>query len=137
MRHAAVLALVAALLGAGCVHYPTVTELGGTHIHPQRGRAVLHADGAIFYVDLASTGKYGDVLMAVRTPVARQATLVGPSGLPVDRVEVPGNTLIALGPGMAHAVLAGLDRSLVKGDVIIVTLVFQKLGHVGVVTVIQ
>ncbi|MBI2217945.1 MAG: copper chaperone PCu(A)C [Candidatus Rokubacteria bacterium] len=128
---------VAVLVAAGCVHYPSVTEVGGTHIRPKRGRAVLQGDRAFFYVDLESTGKYGDVLTAVQTPLARQAILVGPSGLPVERVEVPGTTVVAFAPGAHHVVLAGFSRPLQKGEVIIVTLVFQKIGNLGVVTVVQ
>jgi copper(I)-binding protein len=129
--------VVAVLVAAGCVSYPSVTEIGGTRIRPERGRAVVQGDRAFFYVDLESTGKYGDVLTAVTTPLARQAVLVDPSGVPVERVEVPGTSVVAFAPGAHHVILAGFSRPLQKGEVIIVTLVFQKTGNLGVVTVVQ
>jgi copper(I)-binding protein len=131
------LALVLALAAGGCVHHPSVVDVGDTKIRPHRGRAVVQGDTARFYVELESRGTLGDTITAVRTPVARQAVLVGPAGVPVDRVEVPGATVVAFAPGLPHAVLSGLTRSLVRGEVIIVTLVLEKTGHLGVVTVVE
>jgi copper(I)-binding protein len=122
---------------AGCVYFPTVVDVGSTQIRPQRGRAVLQGDRADFYVDLESTGAYGDVLTGVTTAVARQATLIGPAGAPVEEVVVPGNATVAFAPGAHHVVLAGFTRPLTKGEVILVTLVFRKAGNLGVVTVVE
>ena len=71
MRRAALAVLL--LLTAGCVHYPTVMDIGGTRLRPEKGRAVRQADKALVYFDVKSTGKYGDVITSVYSPVARQA----------------------------------------------------------------
>jgi copper(I)-binding protein len=122
---------------AGCVTYPAVTDIGGTRIRPENGRLARQPDGAVLYVDLHSSGKYGDVLMAASTPVARRAVLVGETSAPVDRIEVPGAAVVALRPGGAHVRLADLTRALTPGEVVIVTLVFEKTGSLGVVSVVE
>ncbi|MEK7701392.1 MAG: hypothetical protein AAB418_05240, partial [candidate division NC10 bacterium] len=91
MRRLGLLA-VAAL--AGCVYYPTVTDVGGVRIVPERGRVVRQDAGALFFVDINSTGKFDDVLTGVETPIARRAQLVGPAGAPLARLLVPGTTLL-------------------------------------------
>lgn len=137
-RLARALALVTVLAAAaGCVYYPTVSEVGGTRIQPRNGRAVRQGEQALFYAELASTGRFGDVLMAASTPAAREALIVTPAGVPVARLEIPGGTVVVFGPGGPHVVLSGLTRELRPGDVIIVTLVFQKFGNLGVVTVVE
>ncbi|MBI2206366.1 MAG: copper chaperone PCu(A)C [Candidatus Rokubacteria bacterium] len=134
LRGLAVLAVIA--LCAGCIHYPTVEEAGNARIQPQNGRVVRDADGsARFYVDLHSTGKFGDVLTGVNMALAREARLVDAAG--GDRLEVPGITLVALRPGGPHVRVDGLTRALVPGEVVIVTLVFEKNGNIGVVSVVE
>ena len=134
-RRLAVLLLALSL--AGCVVYPSVSEIGGTRIRPENGRAVRGGDAAAFYVDIKSTGKFGDVLLAVSSPVARRALLVDPAGLPLARLEVPGATTVPLHPGGHHVVLADFTRPLVAGESILVTLQFQKSGGIGVVTLVE
>ena len=102
MRRAAL--AVALLVTAGCVHYPTVMDAGGTRLRPDKGRAVVKAETAAVYFDIKSTGKYGDVIMGVYSPVARQAVLVGAAGDKLDRLEVPGSTTMSFGPDGPHEV---------------------------------
>ena len=135
MRAAAL--AVALLLTAGCVNYPTVMDAGGTRLRPDRGRAVRKADSALVYFDIKSTGKYGDVIMAVYSPVAKQASLVGAGGDPLTRVEVPGATVMSFTPEGPHVVLSELTRSLTPGETIIVTLIFEKSGGIGVITTVE
>lgn len=134
LRGLALLAVIA--LGGGCTHYPTVEEAGNARIQPQNGRVVRDADGtARFYVELHSTGKFGDVLTGASMALARQARLVdATSG---DRLEVPGISVVALRPGGPHVRVDGLTRALVPGEVVIVTLVFEKTGNIGVVSVVE
>lgn len=122
---------------AGCVTYPAITDIGGTRIRPENGRLVRQADGAALYVDLHSTGKYGDVLTSARAPVASRAALVGDGATAVERIEIPGAALVAFRPGGPHVRLAGLTRALAAGEVVIVTLVFEKTGSLGVVSVVE
>ena len=136
-RALAALALGGALACGGCVHYPTVLEAGGVMIRPDKGRAVREGAGAVVYFDLKSTGKYGDVITAVHTPVARQAQLVSARGEPLRSVEVPGATVMSFTPEGPHVVLNELTRVLVPGDTIIVTLVLGKVGGLGVIAVVE
>ncbi len=132
----AVLAL-ALLALAGCVYYPTVTDVGGVRIVPQRGRVVRQDAGALFFVDINSTGKFDDVLMRVETPIAKRAELLGPSGAPLARLQVPGTTLVRLQPDGQRVVLSELTRELKAGEVVIVTLVFEKSGAIGVISPVE
>ena len=128
---------VALLLTAGCVNYPTVMDAGGTRLRPDKGRAVRKADTAVVYFEIKSTGKYGDVITAVYSPVARQAALVDGAGDPLKRVEVPGSTTMSFKPEGPHVVLSELTRSLTPGETIIVTLMFEKSGGIGVITTVE
>jgi copper(I)-binding protein len=134
---ARVTTLAAVALLAGCVYYPRITDVGGTRIRPENGRLVRQADGAALYVNLHSTGKFGDILTAARAPVARRSSLVGGWGFTVSRLEIPGTALVLLRAGGPHIRLAELTRPLVAGEVVIVTLVFEKTGHLGVVSVVE
>lgn len=125
------------LAAAGCVHYPTVADTGGVRLQPDKGRAVRDGDTAAFYFELQSTGKFGDVLTGLLTPVARQAQLVNGAGAPIAAVEIPGTMTVNFLPDGPHAVLSDLTRPLVPGETIIVTLLFQKYGALGVVTVVE
>ena len=125
------------LATAGCVHYPSVADTGGVRLQPDKGRAVREGDTAAFYVELQSTGKFGDVLTGVLSPVARQAQLVDGAGAPLAVVEIPGTMTVNFVPGGPHAVLSDFTRPLVPGETIIVTLLFQKYGALGVITVVE
>jgi hypothetical protein len=125
------------LLAGGCVYFPSIEDIGGTRITPVNGRAVRRADGAAVYLELNSTGKFGDVVTGVSAAVARQARLVGGDGQALARFEVPGAATVALKPGGPHVVLSGLTRPLVAGETIIVTLMLEKSGGLGVVTVVE
>jgi len=128
---------VALLLTAGCVTYPTVMDVGGPRLRPDKGRAVRNADGALVYFDIKSTGKYGDVITAVYSPVAKQAALVGAAGDPLARFEVPGATTFRFTAEGPHVVLSDLTRTLTPGETIIVTLIFEKSGGLGVITTVE
>jgi copper(I)-binding protein len=117
---------------SGCVHYPSVEDIGGIRIVPRNGRAVRQGDGALVYMDLHSTGKFGDAVMTAFSPVAREVQLVPPG-----KLEVPGTTVVALAPSGPHVVLGALTRPLVPGESIIVTLIFEKSGGIGVITVVE
>jgi copper(I)-binding protein len=134
-RRAALTALV--LLLAGCVHYPTIMDIGGTRIRTENGRAVPEEGRALVYFDVSSTGKFGDVITGVTAPVAKQAQLVDGSGASLTRLEIPGATTVKFAPGGPHIVLADLQRPLVPGDTFIVTLTFEKSGGIGIVTAVE
>ena len=126
----------AAALG-GCVYYPTVMDVGGTRILPSKGRAVREGEGAVFYCQLHSVGKFGDTIIGVTSTVARDAKLVNGQGQPLKSLVIAGETTVTLAEKGTHVVLGDLKRPLVAGETIIVTLMLQKAGGLGVVTVVE
>jgi copper(I)-binding protein len=130
------LGLLLALL-AGCVYYPDVTDVGGVRIQPHNGRVVRAGDGAVFFADINSTGKFADAMTRVETSIARRAQLVDAAGAPIAVLRVPGATLVQLRPGGRHVVLSELTRELAPGEVVIVTLFFEKAGAIGVVSPVE
>ena len=135
VRRAALTGLL--LLLAGCVYYPTVMDTGGVRIRTENGRAARQARDVVVTFDVASTGKYGDALVGVSSPVARQARLVSGAGAPVTRMEIPGATTVRFTPDTTHVVLADLQRPLKPGETFIVTLMFEKSGGIGIVTLVE
>jgi copper(I)-binding protein len=134
-RRAALAALIVS--AAGCVHYPSVTDVGGVRLRTENGRAVREGDGARVVFDVVSTGKYGDVITGVSTPVAREARLVDAAGAPLTRYEVPGAATVKFVPDGPHVVLTGLPRPLAPRETFILTVQFDKSGGIGVVTVVE
>ena len=136
MRRRAALAALALLLG-GCVHYPTVEDIGGVRIRTEKGRAVRQGETVLVYFEVISTGKFGDTIDSVAAPVARQARLVDAVGAQMTPLEVPGATTLKFAAEGPHIVLDELTRPLTPGETIIVTLLFQKSGGVGIVTLVE
>jgi len=129
------LALV--LLAGGCVYYPTVADVGGVRIQPEHGRVVRSGDGALFFVDLNSTGMFEDTLLRVETDFAKRAQLVGPNGARVEKLIVPGTSVMRLHAAGERVALSELTRELKTGESVIVTLVFEKYGPLGVVSAVE
>jgi copper(I)-binding protein len=139
-QRAALTALLLLLVGCvvtGCVHYPTIIDIGGTNLRTANGRAVRQEGATVVVFEVISTGKYGDVITAVTTPLAKQAQLVNGTGAPVPRLEVPGATTMKFTADGPHVLLGDLQRPLTPGETFIVTLVFEKSGGIGVVTVVE
>jgi copper(I)-binding protein len=134
-RRAALAALGLGL--AGCVHYPSVVDVGGTRIRTENGRAVRHSDRLAVYFDVVSTGKFGDIITGVSAPVATQAQLVDAPGAALARLEIPGATTVKFTAGGPHVVLTGLPRPLAPRETFVLTLQFEKSGGIGVVTVVE
>jgi len=131
-----VLVLTVLALGA-CVYYPTIEDVSSIRIQPANGRVVRDGNRAVFYADLNNAGRYGDVITGAETPVARRATLVGPRGSSLGRLEVSGQTLVRLERNGPHVVLSELKRALEPGEAIVVTLVFEKIGALGVAALVE
>jgi copper(I)-binding protein len=135
-QRAALAALL--LLATGCVHYPTVMDTGGVRIRTENGRAVRQGADLVVTFEVVSSGKYGDVLTGVTAPVARQAVLVtGGGGGSLGRLEIPGATTVKFTPEGPHVVLSALQRPVERGETFIVTLLFEKSGGIGVVTLLE
>jgi len=121
----------------GCVYYPTVMDVGGTRVLPSKGRAVRDGAILVFYCELQSVGKYGDTITGVTSPIARQAQIVDGAGAPLVKFEIPGETTIQFVPDGTRVVLSDLTRPVSPGETIIVTLLLQKAGGLGIVTVVE
>ena len=136
-RLAAVSLTTAVLLSAGCVHYPTVEELGGIQFKAENARAVRKAGAAECYLDLNSTGKYPDVLRGAVSAVAKRAVIIGPGDQPVERLDILPQTRFPFSPGGYRVVLTELTHPLQPGEIIIITLMFERYGAFGIITVVQ
>ncbi len=129
--------LVLLVLAGGCVYYPTVADVGGVRIQPEHGRVVRSGDGALFFVDLNSTGMFEDVLLRVETTIAKRAQLVSANGGQLAKLTVPGTSLVRLHAAGERVALSELTRELKAGEVVIVTLFFEKYGALGVVSAVE
>jgi len=129
--------LVFLLLVGGCVYYPSVEDVGGVRLLPEHGRVVRNGDGALFFVDINSTGMFEDALVRIETSIAKRAQLLTQTGEPLTRLSVPGTSLVRLHPGGERVALSELTRELKTGEVVIVTLFFEKSGALGVVSPVE
>ena len=129
--------LILLLLVGGCVYYPTVEDVGGVRLLPEHGRVVRNGDGALFFVDINSTGLIEDALVRIETPIAKRAQLLTQAGEPLARLSVPGTSLVRLYPGGERVALSELTRELKAGEVVLVTLFFEKSGALGVVSPVE
>ena len=137
-RRAALLVLImAGVVAGGCVYYPTVEDVGGVRLLPEHGRVVREGAGALFFVDISSTGMFEDALVRIETPIAKRAQLLAQTGEPLPRLLVPASTLVRLQPGGERVALSELTRELKAGEVVIVTLFFEKSGPLGVISPVE
>ena len=130
-------AMVLTLLLAGCVYYPTVGDIGGARLAPERGRVVRNGDGALFFVDITNTGISEDFLVRVEMPIAKRAQILGATGEAVGKLTVPPTSMLSLRAGGERVALSDLTRELKAGEVVIVTLYFERTGAVGVVSSVE
>jgi Copper chaperone PCu(A)C len=126
----------AAVLG-GCVYYPTVEDVGGVRLVPEHGRIVRNGDGALFFVDINSTGMFEDALLRAETPIAKRTQLLAQTGELLTRIPVAPTSVMRLYPDGARVALSELTRELKTGEVVIVTLYFEKSGALGVVSPVE
>jgi copper(I)-binding protein len=134
---AALLLLGTAALVAACTYFPSVLDVGGVRLQPERGRLVLQGGSAVLLVKVESTGKYGDTLTGADSALARHAELIGEAGTRVTQIEIPGATTFRMKENGPVVVLSDFTRPLSPGEVVIVTLRFVKSGAIGIVTVVE
>ena len=125
------------LLLGGCVYYPAVGDIAGVRLAPERGRVVRNGVGALFLVDIANTGISEDFLVRVEMPVAKRAQILGATGEAVERLTVPPTSTLSLRAHGDRVALLDLTRELKAGEVVIVTLFFERTGAVGVVSPVE
>jgi hypothetical protein len=130
------LALLLALLG-GCTYFPTIRDTGGPRLEPRNGRLLRVQGGAICYFDLDNTGKYEDTLVAAESRIARRVEILTAAGAGAGVVMVPGESRVVFDPGGLRIMLSELTQELKSGDGVIVTLIFEKSGRIGVVSLVE
>ena len=62
---------------------------------------------------------------------------MGPGGQPVTRLEIPGTALVRLFPEGPHIALGDLTRPVAPGEVILITLIFEKIGNLGAIARVE
>jgi len=80
---------------------------------------------------------FEDAIVGVETPIAKRAQLLTQTGEPLTRIAVPPTNLLRLFPGGDRVALSELTRELKPGEVVIVTLFFEKSGALGVVSAVE
>jgi copper(I)-binding protein len=91
---------------------------------------------AAVYLTIANRGHGDDRLLAVSTPIAKEATLHSSSSeggimrmrmLP-DGIAIPAGATVTLEPSGNHAMLTGLSKPLAKGSHFSLDLKFERSG---------
>ncbi|WP_040672449.1 copper chaperone PCu(A)C [Rhodobacter ferrooxidans] len=138
------LALLTALAFAAAAeaHQTNVGALQIIHAHiaaPAEG-----AQSAAAYMDILNTGPTAERLLGVEVGFASAAlsgTVVDANGVasmgPLEAVDLPPGSSVALEPGGLHVMLMGLTRALAVGDELPGTLVFEHQGRVEVEFVVD
>jgi copper(I)-binding protein len=121
------------------------TRIDNVVIHHAWADAALALtnDGAA-YMTLEVTGGEADRLLAASTPAAEKAELRGYwlEGCFAHRRHVeaiaiaPGGPTV-LDPGGPHVLLVGLKRTLAEGDIIALSLTFERAGTVDIEVPLQ
>ena len=135
-RRSLSLALLLILLG-GCTYYPTIRDTGSPRIETRNGRLVRVDGGAICYMEIANTGKFEDTLIAAESRSARRVEIVAGRGQPAALIKVLPETRLTFDADGFRIVLSELTQPMVPGDGVIVTLIFEKSGRIGVVSVVE
>lgn len=120
-------------------HHPGSTSLGALRIEAPWTRAALEGRQGAGFLVIRNGGAAADRLVAATSPVAGRVELhthIRDGDVmrmrPVDGIPVPAGGSVALQPGGLHLMFTGLNRALVAGETIPVTLRFAEAGEVTV-----
>jgi copper(I)-binding protein len=102
------------------------------------------ASVGVVYFSITNAGRKADRLLAVSSPVARQAeihetrTVQGTMQMrPVESIECPPGVTVKIEPGGLHVMLLGLTHPLVAGTEFPLTLRFRDAGSMTVQVVVD
>lgn len=118
-----------------------VVHLGPIDISAPFSRATLpNAPVGGGYMTIENTGSEEDRLIAAQSPVAADVEIhemkMEGDIMKMRRLDnglaIPAGGTIVLAPGGAHIMFMGLKEPIVEGEVITVTLTFEKAGTVDV-----
>jgi copper(I)-binding protein len=138
------LLLLILLLLSGAVAAHEFTSKGVTVAHPW-ARATpggVKVGGA--YLEIKAAAGKADRLIAAKSPVAGGAEIhshVTEGGISrmrrVDGIAVAGGKSVVLAPGGYHIMLTDLKQPLKEGDLLKLTLVFEKAGEIEVEATVE
>jgi len=134
--------LLMALSGGAAAH--EFSNQGVTVAHPWARATPGGAKvGGAFLEIKAAAGK-GDRLIAARSPVAGSVEIhnhIMEGGIArmrrVEAIAVAGGKSVVLGPGGYHVMLMDLKQPLKEGDLLKLTLVFEKAGEINVEATVE
>jgi hypothetical protein len=139
-----ILAIALVLIGVGGATAHEYTSKSVTVAHPW-ARATpggVKVGGA--YLEMRAAAESGDRLIAAKSPVAGAAELhshIMENGIArmrrVDAIVVPAGKSVTLRPGGYHLMLTDLKAPLKEGDLLKLTLVFEKAGEIEVEATVE
>jgi len=111
--------------------------LGDLKIENAWARAVPAGMTSAVFLTITNNSTRADALIAVQSPVAQMAEVHQTKMendvmkmSPVDRIAIPTGQTVELKPGGYHIMLMGLNRNLVAGDRVPLTLKFERAGEI-------
>ena len=135
----AVLPIALLLVGIGYATAHEHTSKSVTVAHPWARATPGGAKVGGAYLEIKAAAGRGDRLIAAKSPVAGAAELhnhIMENGFArmrrVDAIAVPAGTSVILKPGGYHLMLADLKAPLKEGNLLKLTLVFEKAGEIEV-----
>ncbi len=103
------------------------------------GRATITNRPGVTYAMIHNMGSESDKLMSASSPIAERVeihTHKMSDGVmqmrKIDALEIPANGMTMLKPGGHHLMMFGLSNALKKGQMVKVTLAFEKAGSVEI-----
>ena len=119
------------------------SKIGDIEIVQPWARVSAGKTGAA-YLTLVNGGAGEDRLVAVRSSVARKTGLhqsLMEDGImkmqPVKAIALPPGGTVALKPGGYHVMFMGLKAPFREGDVVALTLVFEKAGEIEIMVPVR
>ncbi len=146
--HSPLRVLEASLLGAICLFAPVAFEAASAHEYEAKGVKVAHpwaratpqgAKVGAAYMEIRAAEGSADALIAASSPVAGRVeihTHIHEDGVMkmrrIERLDVPAGQSVVLKPSGDHIMLMDLSSGLKEGDLVPLTLKFEKAGEVTV-----
>ncbi len=131
-------------MAAQAQHSPAAVQLGPLRIETPWTRAALQGRQGAGFLVIRNTGAEADRLVAASSPVSGRMELhthIRDGDVmrmrPVDDIPVPAGGSVTLQPGGLHLMFMGLNRPLVAGESIPVTLRFAEAGEVTIQLAVQ
>lgn len=125
-------------------HGTGAQEFGALRLEAPWTRAALQGRQGAGFLTIRNTGATPDRLVAARSPAAGRMELhthIRDGDVmrmrPVEDIPVPAQGSVSLEPGGLHLMFMGLNRPLVQGETIPVTLRFAQAGEVTIQLLVQ